>query len=128
MEWSTPVTRKFHFVFPDMSQYTSICSSRVRFLHPFASQKLGQTGKGRLRDTNAAYCCASKRFYKHLNDGAFLGRNQNPVLLAACGALSGRCLHRCAETAMLDRLYHGHMLKCGPRSWRTKTSSPGEGQ
>src|SRR5258708_18876685 len=27
-----------------------------------------------------------------------------------------------AVTAMLDRLlHHGHVLKCGPRSWRTKT-------
>jgi DNA replication protein DnaC len=27
-----------------------------------------------------------------------------------------------ATTAMLDRvLHHGHVLKCGPRSWRTKT-------
>ena len=26
-----------------------------------------------------------------------------------------------AVTAMLDRLlHHGHVLKCGPRSWRTK--------
>ncbi len=34
-----------------------------------------------------------------------------------------------AVSAMLDRLlHHGHVLKCGPRSWRTKTSSPGEGQ
>ena len=34
-----------------------------------------------------------------------------------------------AVTAMLDRLlHHGHVLKCGPRSWRTKTGSPGEGQ
>jgi DNA replication protein DnaC len=33
-----------------------------------------------------------------------------------------------AVTAMLDRLlHHGHVLKCGPRSWRTKTGSPGEG-
>ena len=32
-----------------------------------------------------------------------------------------------AVTAMLDRLlHHGHVLKCGPRSWRTKTGSPGE--
>ena len=29
-----------------------------------------------------------------------------------------------AVTAMLDRiLHHGHVLKCGPRSWRTKTSA-----
>jgi DNA replication protein DnaC len=29
-----------------------------------------------------------------------------------------------AVSAMLDRLlHHGHMLKCGPRSWRTKTSA-----
>jgi DNA replication protein DnaC len=27
-----------------------------------------------------------------------------------------------AVTAMLDRLlHHPHILKCGPRSWRTKT-------
>ena len=30
-----------------------------------------------------------------------------------------------AITAMLDRLlHHGHVLKCGPRSWRTKTGAP----
>ncbi len=30
-----------------------------------------------------------------------------------------------AVTAMLDRLlHHGHLLKCGPRSWRTKTHLP----
>jgi DNA replication protein DnaC len=30
-----------------------------------------------------------------------------------------------AVTAMLDRLlHHGHVLKCGPRSWRTKTDLP----
>ncbi len=30
-----------------------------------------------------------------------------------------------AVTAMLDRLlHHGHILKCGPRSWRTKTGLP----
>jgi DNA replication protein DnaC len=28
-------------------------------------------------------------------------------------------------SAMLDRLlHHGHLLKCGPRSWRTKTGLP----
>jgi DNA replication protein DnaC len=32
-----------------------------------------------------------------------------------------------AVSAMLDRLlHHGHVLKCGPRSWRTKTSSASE--
>src|SRR6266487_2324509 len=31
-----------------------------------------------------------------------------------------------AVTAMLDRLlHHGHVLKCGPRSWRTKSASAG---
>jgi DNA replication protein DnaC len=31
-----------------------------------------------------------------------------------------------AITAMLDRLlHHGHVLKCGPRSWRTKTDALG---
>jgi hypothetical protein len=30
-----------------------------------------------------------------------------------------------ATSAMLDRLlHHGHLLKCGPRSWRTKTGLP----
>ena len=30
-----------------------------------------------------------------------------------------------AVTAMLDRLlHHGHILQCGPRSWRTKTDLP----
>jgi DNA replication protein DnaC len=34
-----------------------------------------------------------------------------------------------AVTAMLDRLlHHGHVLKCGPRSWRTKTGSTGDAQ
>ncbi len=34
-----------------------------------------------------------------------------------------------AVTAMLDRLlHHGHLLQCGPRSWRTKTTSHEEGQ
>ena len=29
-----------------------------------------------------------------------------------------------AVGAMLDRLlHHGHVLKCGPRSWRTKTAA-----
>jgi hypothetical protein len=29
-----------------------------------------------------------------------------------------------AVTAMLDRLlHHGHFLKCGPRSWRTKSQT-----
>jgi len=34
-----------------------------------------------------------------------------------------------AVTAMLDRLLrHGHLLQCGPRSWRTKTTSGDESQ
>ena len=33
-----------------------------------------------------------------------------------------------AVTAMLDRLlHHGHILKCGPRSWRTKTLEGADG-
>ena len=32
-----------------------------------------------------------------------------------------------AVSAMLDRLlHHGHLLKCGPRSWRTKMNLPTE--
>jgi DNA replication protein DnaC len=34
-----------------------------------------------------------------------------------------------AVTAMLDRLlHHGHVLQCGPRSWRTKSGKRGEAQ
>jgi DNA replication protein DnaC len=34
-----------------------------------------------------------------------------------------------AVTAMLDRiLHHGHVLKCGPRSWRTKTATVTAGE
>jgi len=30
-----------------------------------------------------------------------------------------------AVGSMLDRLlHHGHVLKCGPKSWRTKTAAP----
>jgi DNA replication protein DnaC len=33
-----------------------------------------------------------------------------------------------AVTAMLDRiLHHGHVLKCGPRSWRTKAATAATG-
>jgi DNA replication protein DnaC len=33
-----------------------------------------------------------------------------------------------AVTAMLDRiLHHGHVLKCGPRSWRTKLADAAAG-
>ena len=33
-----------------------------------------------------------------------------------------------AVTAMLDRLlHHGHVLKCGPKSWRTKTAAEATG-
>ena len=32
-----------------------------------------------------------------------------------------------AVSAMLDRLlHHGHVLKCGPRSWRTKAAAGGQ--
>jgi DNA replication protein DnaC len=34
-----------------------------------------------------------------------------------------------AVSSMLDRLlHHGHVLKCGPRSWRTKTASTVTGE
>ena len=34
-----------------------------------------------------------------------------------------------AVTAILDRLlHHGHVLKCGPRSWRTKIGGTGDAQ
>jgi hypothetical protein len=42
---------EFPFWVHDTNQYTCSCLRRVRFLHPFPSQRLGQTGKGRLWDT-----------------------------------------------------------------------------
>jgi hypothetical protein len=34
-----------------------------------------------------------------------------------------------AVSAMLDRLlHHGHVLRCGPRSWRTKVGGTGDPQ
>src|ERR1035437_7346185 len=42
---------EFPFWVHDTIQYTSSCLRRVRFLHLFPSQRLGQTGKGRLWDT-----------------------------------------------------------------------------
>ena len=42
-----------------------------------------------------------------------------------CGRLGKLLGDGAAVTAMLDRLlHHGHILKCGPRSWRTKTDLP----
>jgi DNA replication protein DnaC len=29
---------------------------------------------------------------------------------------------------ILDRLFHGHVLKCGPRTWQSHVSSPGDPQ
>jgi len=59
---------------------------------------------------------------------AYVKRKANFSLLAVpklyldCGKLLG---DSAAVTAMLDRrLHHGHILKCGPRSWRTKTGLP----
>jgi hypothetical protein len=39
--------------------------------------------------------------------------------------IKNRVYSQMEGTAMLDRLlHHGHVLKCGPRSWRTKTDLP----
>src|ERR1035437_818218 len=46
---------EFPFWVHDTIQYTSSCLRRVRFLHLFPSQRLGQTGKGRLRDTKPGF-------------------------------------------------------------------------
>ena len=37
-------------------------------------------------------------------------------------------LDGCVEVEADRLLHHGHLLKCGPRSWRTKTSDPGANQ
>jgi hypothetical protein len=41
------------------------------------------------------------------------------------GRFAGSVERGAAVSAMLDRLlHHGQVLKCGPRSWRTKTAAP----
>jgi IstB-like ATP binding protein len=47
------------------------------------------------------------------------------ILRKQLGSLPDFAGDSAAVTAMLDRLlHHGHILKCGPRSWRTKTDLP----
>lgn len=51
-------------------------------------------------------------------------QNRRPLRVATRDVDAG------GETALLDRLlHHAHVLKCGPRSWRTKLHGdlrPGE--
>ena len=59
------------------------------------------------------------------SNGALRGRRGEGVI-SACIDIWGKLLgDAAAVSAMLDRLlHHGHVLKCGPRSWRTKTDLP----
>src|SRR5260370_42569460 len=74
---------------------------------------------------------------EHGGDGRAVAEESSPVLNRAVRSYQrastlvtsnrpvedwGRLLgDSAAVTAMLDRLlHHGHILKCGPRSWRTK--------
>jgi DNA replication protein DnaC len=62
-----------------------------------------------------------------------LRRNERASTLVTCnrpGEDWGKLLgDAAAVSAMLDRLlHHGHELKCGPRSWRTKKDLPGVDQ
>ncbi len=58
--------------------------------------------------------------------------SNNPQLIVELGAPQKRLLEIGSDgvasvSSMLDRmLHHGHVLKCGPRSWRTKaiTTAP----
>ena len=73
----------------------------------------GGTGKSHLAQAigQAAILQGHKELYR-----------QTHILLEEVteATIEGR---RTAVGAMLDRLLdHGHVLKCGPRSWRTKTA------
>jgi hypothetical protein len=59
---------------------------------------------------------ASVRFYRDVWRNSYsLGTRYKVYKLGDAAAVS----------AMVDRLlHHGHVLKCGPRSWRTKTDLP----
>ena len=51
-------------------------------------------------------------------------RHAQTERLAPLDFLSALVGDTAAVTALLDRLlHHGHVLKCGPRSWRTKIQS-----
>jgi DNA replication protein DnaC len=58
------------------------------------------------------------------------GRESDRSRLSRLGRLEdwGKMLgDSAAVTAMLDRLlHHGHVLKCGPRSWHTQTDLPSQ--
>lgn len=88
------------------------------------------------RDTQLLGCSVDNE-YVHLawrNNHADLKDLPSPMLADVRRDLCGQfgILDLCdsaAVTVMLDRLlHHGHVLKCGPRSWRTKTGSTGDAQ
>ncbi|HUJ81105.1 MAG TPA: ATP-binding protein [Candidatus Acidoferrales bacterium] len=73
-----------------------------------------------------------------LATGAFIGNREDALFLELAEAVAeglltsnrpvedwGKLLGDVAAvSSMLDRLlHHGHVLKCGPRSWRTKTAT-----
>jgi len=50
-----------------------------------------------------------------------VGSNRESTVATSWGKLLG---DSAAVSAMLDRLlHHGHLLKCSPRSWRTKLAA-----
>jgi hypothetical protein len=63
--------------------------------------------------------CVSKELENHLA-AISLRPSESKLDRSVAGKLLGDVA---AVSAMLDRLlHHGHVLKCGPRSWRTKAA------
>ena len=61
------------------------------------------------------------RFWKANTRFAAKSRSRNKGLNQRLNHHKQRVQHEPAVSAMLDRLlHHGHLLKCGPRSWRAK--------
>lgn len=87
----------------------SVCSVALLILDDFGMRKLPQTAAEDLLEI----------IMRRYERASTLLTSNRPV--EDWGKLLGDAA---AVGAMLDRLlHHGHVLKCGPRSWRTKTAA-----
>ena len=90
---------------------------------PGDARAAGRSGRGRSRGhaqtvhgVSGYGAVAHHRRPRHAQAAGHHGRGLGKLLGDAAAA-----------TAMLDRiLHHGHVLKCGPRSWRTKLAAGAE--
>jgi DNA replication protein DnaC len=87
----------------------SVCKAPLLIVDDFGMRKLPQTAAGDLLETILP---------RYERCSTLLTSNR---AVEDWGKLLGDVA---AVSAMLDRLlHHGHVLKCGPRSWRTKTAA-----